>query len=234
MDPKRVMQLVDPDRPKSAILRLVDELREAIIKGEFEAGQPIRQETVASTYDVSRTPVREAFRLLEAEGWIEQQPYCGAVVAALDPDDVIELFEVRASLETLGIQRSFPRLTSAHITALEAAHKAMNTAPPEIELEAHQRFHLALHGAAGQRLQRLIRTQLDAAQRYLRLERSALAVSDIDRAEHAALLAAAKERNVARGIEIIQSHVGGGGHSIARALKANALVKPAVNRRKRA
>jgi DNA-binding GntR family transcriptional regulator len=228
------MHLVEPERPKSAILRLVDELRDAIIKGEYEAGQPIRQETVAATHKVSRTPVREAFRLLEAEGWIEQQPYCGAVVAPLDPDDVIELFDVRAALETLGIQRSFPRLSSAHIAALEAAHKAMNAASTEIELEAHQKFHLALHGAAGSRLQKLIRAQLDAAQRYLRLERSTLAVSDIDRAEHAALLAAARERDVSRGIEIIRSHVGGGGHSIARSLRASKLVSSAGSRRRRA
>lgn len=230
MDTISEMPGLEAARPQSVIVWLVDQLRDAIISGRFQAGEPIRQESIASQYEVSRTPVREALRLLEAEGWIEQRPHRGAVVAALDPEDVIELFEVRAALETLAVRRSFPRLGDFNLKAIEKAYKAM-VAAPESDIGAHNAFHMALYAAAGARLQRLVRNHLDAAQRYLRFEHSALKVSDIDRREHEALLKAALSRDVSKAVAVIESHVGGGGHGIARSLRSRAVEREKATKR---
>lgn len=201
-------------RPKTAGNWLVSQLREAIISGELVAGSAIRQDMLAEKYEVSRMPVRQALDVLAAEGWVVQRPHKGAVVADLNADDVIELFEVRTSLEKLAIARSFPNLTEEQIEDIEVAWNAYQEGDGD-SLVLHQQFHLALYAAAGPRLIRLLMQQLDAAQRYLRFESSEIQNSDADQAEHIALIEAAKARDVAKGIEIIEAHVSEGGHGIA-------------------
>lgn len=208
-------------RPKTTSQWLFGQLRAAIITGEYAAGEPIRQEEIAERFDVSRMPVREAMRLLEAEGLVEQRPHRGAVVAELDAEDALELFEVRAALEAVGVRRSFPKLTEEQIEAIEEAHAALEQASPDEALARHRAFHLALYAAAGPRLQKMITDQLDAAQRYhLRFGRPGMEVSEDDRLEHISLLEAARNHDVDAALNIIQSHVGGGGVMISKSIAA--------------
>jgi DNA-binding GntR family transcriptional regulator len=206
-------------RPRTTSQWLFDELRAAVIRGDYKAGQPIRQEEVAEKYNVSRMPVREVMRLLEAEGLVEQRPHRGAVVAELDADDALELFEMRATLEALGVRRSFPRLNNNHIKAIEEAHQALEKARRSETVVKHRDFHLSLYAAAGPRLQKVIGDQLDAAQRYhLRFGRPGMEVSADDRREHIALVEAARRRDVDAAVKIVEKHVGGGGSSIAQSI----------------
>lgn len=211
-------------RPKLASQWMFETLREAIISGEYAAGDPIRQEELADRFEVSRMPVREAIRLLEAEGFVEQRPHRGAIVADLDADDALELFEVRAALEALAVRRSFPNLTDDQIRAIKDAHRALERARPDEALVRHRAFHLALYAAAGPRLQKMISDQLDAAQRYhLRFGRPGMEVSDRDRKDHQALVAAAETRDADKAIAIIEDHVGGGGAMIAESIAARTV-----------
>ncbi len=129
-------------------------------------------------------PVREAMRLLEAEGLVTKQPHRGAVVAPLDAEDALELFQIRAALEGVAVRRSFPALTDMQVDAIERAHGALEDAGDADKRARHSAFHLALYAAAGPRLQKMISDQLDAAQRYhLRFGRPGMEVSDRDRTE---------------------------------------------------
>src|SRR2546427_12964926 len=90
---------------------VADKLRDQIIRGEIPEGAQLRQDAIASQYHVSKIPVREALRQLDAEGLIAIIPNRGAVVPALSPDDVEELFSIRTLLEPEVLKLSIPLLT---------------------------------------------------------------------------------------------------------------------------
>lgn len=206
-------------RPPSTGLWLFEQLRAAIIRGDYPGGEPIRQEDIAERFQVSRMPVREAMRLLEAEGLVTKQPHRGAVVARLDAEDALELFQIRAALEGVAVRRSFPALTDDQVGAIERAHAALEAADDTEKLARHSDFHLSLYAAAGARLQKMISDQLDAARRYhLRFGRPGMEVSDRDRREHLALVDAARRRDAKTAFDIIVAHVSDGGISISRSI----------------
>src|SRR2546430_8760607 len=105
--------------PESAIPRqsltsaVADKLREEIIRGTIPEGAQLRQDAIAMQYQVSRIPVREALRQLDAEGLITIVPNRGAIVPALSPTDIEELFTIRSLLEPEILKHSIPRLTEA-------------------------------------------------------------------------------------------------------------------------
>src|SRR5258706_12464580 len=105
--------------PESAIPRqsltsaVADKLREEIIRGHIPEGAQLRQDAIALQYRVSRIPVREALRQLDAEGLVTIVPNRGAVVPVLSPTDIEELFTIRALLEPEILKHSIPRLTDS-------------------------------------------------------------------------------------------------------------------------
>ncbi len=95
----------------TAAERVSQALRTAITTGALPAGVQIRQEEVAAQYKVSRMPVREAFRQLEAEGLIDIYPGRGAFITRLDPSEIREIFEIRILLESDALKRACLSLT---------------------------------------------------------------------------------------------------------------------------
>src|SRR5437879_11686681 len=112
--------------PESAIPRqsltsaVADKLREEIIRGTIPEGAQLRQDAIAMQYHVSRIPVREALRQLDAEGLITIVPNRGAIVPALSPEDIEELFTIRALLEPEVLKASVPHLTQADFQHAES------------------------------------------------------------------------------------------------------------------
>src|ERR1700747_146251 len=97
--------------PRQSLTSAVaDKLRDQIIRGEISEGTQLRQDAIATQDRVSRIPVREALRQLDAEGLITIVPNRGAVVPALSPDDIEELFAIRALLEREVLKLSIPHL----------------------------------------------------------------------------------------------------------------------------
>src|SRR5438874_11414386 len=89
--------------------KVVDELRRRIIDGVYEPGDRLTEERLADDFGVSRNPVREAIRVLEAEGFLRAQPRRGDVVAQMSVQDVEDLFDVRMSLEELAARLAAQR-----------------------------------------------------------------------------------------------------------------------------
>ena len=128
-------------------------LRDAIRDGRYQPGKRIRETEVAVRLDVSRTPVREAFRRLQADGLLVLTPWRGAEVAELDRGQVVELYAMRRVLEGTAAG-----LAAEHATAQEIDHlfdliKQDEAAGenPKRQLEINREFHLALYGAAHNR-----------------------------------------------------------------------------------
>src|SRR5437764_15354506 len=126
--------------PESAIPRqsltsaVADKLREEIIRGTIPEGAQLRQDAIAMQYHVSRIPVREALRQLDAEGLITIVPNRGAIVPALSPTDIEELFTIRALLEPEILKLSIPRLTQSDLAEAEAI---LNKYVNELRREEH-------------------------------------------------------------------------------------------------
>src|SRR5579871_271036 len=110
-------------------------LRERILNGEFKEGESLVQDGIAKEYGVSRIPVREALRQLEACGLVAMQIHHGAVVTSLPTEQLEELFELRSLLEGDLLMRAIPRMTDEQLansgtilTQLKAAYKGHDVA----------------------------------------------------------------------------------------------------------
>lgn len=133
----------------AASARVADHLRRAILAGEIAPGEWIRQEEVAERLGSSRLPVREALRILEAEGLTEHERHKGARVPSLTMHEVDVVYRMREQLEQLAISESIPHLTSADVRHLaelqgriEALPKGDDAAVADF-LELDREFHLS-------------------------------------------------------------------------------------------
>src|SRR5262245_28524508 len=95
-----------------------DLLRDAIIIGQLAPGTRLILEELSERYHVSMTPIREALSLLEREGLIIQSPHKGAVVAALDREELLELYAIRSAVEELATLHAVPRLTEGDLVEM--------------------------------------------------------------------------------------------------------------------
>lgn len=112
---------------------LVETIRENIITQVYAPGRALREMELAKQFEVSRIPLREALRQLEAEGYVEIQPYRGAIVTPITADDGVEIAEMRSALLQLAVRRTLPRLSDADLQHLTDLLAAM-----EIEPDGHR------------------------------------------------------------------------------------------------
>ena len=142
-----------------AAARVAGYLRGAILSGEIGPGEWIRQEEVAERLGASRLPVREALRMLEAEGLAEHERHRGARVPSLSMHEVDVMYRMREQLEQLAVAESIPNLTAAEIAHLEDVQEQIEALRHEDDgdvarfLELDREFHLA--GYAGCRIEQL-------------------------------------------------------------------------------
>jgi DNA-binding GntR family transcriptional regulator len=129
--------------------RIAGELRDAILNGEYAPGARIRQEDLAERHGASRVPVREALRMLEAEGLLTLVANTGAWVAELSLADCDELYRIRERIEPLLLSLSAPSLSPAAIDRLAELADAMESASDVEEfLRLDREFHLGSYAEA--------------------------------------------------------------------------------------
>lgn len=109
--------------PDVSSARVAAYLREAILGGELEPGMRIRQEDIAERLGASRLPVREALRILEAEGLTESEPHKGARVPRLSQHEVEVIYRMRERLEPLALVESLPQLGASDHDRLEEVQR---------------------------------------------------------------------------------------------------------------
>lgn len=189
--------------------QIVTELRRQIITGQLPEGAPLRQEKLAAELGVSRVPLREAIRQLEAEGLVVSELHKGTVVSSLSLDEIEELFEIRARMETWLFETAIPRLTEQDLALAEAVtDEAMASGNVENWGELNWRFHEAIYRPSGHLIAlKLLRTVHDNANRYVNLQ---IAVAeDVERelADHRALIAFARLGDIRRGVDTLRAHI---------------------------
>jgi DNA-binding GntR family transcriptional regulator len=122
------------------------QLREAIVTGELAPGAPLIEMNLAAQYGVSRTPVREALRRLEQDGLVEHGKR-GMQVRTRSPEEILEIYEVRITLEGAAARAAADRHTALDLLRIEQIHETMvaaSTEDPERLASANRRFHEAM------------------------------------------------------------------------------------------
>ena len=94
-------------------------LREAILNGYFEAGEKLDQDRIAEELEVSRTPVREAMRRLESEGFVKVRPHYGAFIAVVSRQEIHEVYEIRRLLEAEIVRQVTPLIPESVLDELD-------------------------------------------------------------------------------------------------------------------
>jgi len=214
-----------PIARQSLTSAVADKLRDRIIRGEIPEGSQLRQDAIATQYKVSRIPVREALRQLDAEGLITIVPNRGAVVPALSPDDVEELFSIRALLEPEVLALSIPSLTDQDFSEADAVlRRYVSELRREDHLSAWGRlnwqFHSILYSRANQpRFMAIIRNVNNSGERYTRLQLYLTHGTKRANEEHHQILELCRKRDVPAACKLLRQHIRYAGESLKQALE---------------
>ena len=189
--------------------QIVKELRRQIITGQLPDGTPLRQERLAAELGVSRVPLREAIRQLEAEGLVTSELHKGTVVSSLSLDEIEELFEIRVRMETWLFEAAIPRMTDADFKLAEQiTEEALRSGNVENWGELNWRFHEALYKPSGKRIAlRLLRTVHDNANRYINLQIAVAQDVAHELADHQMLISFARLGDIRRGVDTLRAHI---------------------------
>jgi DNA-binding GntR family transcriptional regulator len=203
-----------PPLKRSLADDIVDRLRSAILNGTFKPGQPLREEQLAASLDVSRGPVREALVQLEREGLVIVRRHRGATVARLSRADVEEVYSLRLALERLAMRQAVQHATEEDFAAMEGVLDAFRAAfargPTEqVIADLDVRFHDLIYRAAHH--QRLYDCWANLrAQIYIFLLSRNVANPDfrvVTVRSHQDLLDVLRARDEARAVQEIEAHL---------------------------
>jgi DNA-binding GntR family transcriptional regulator len=206
---------------------VADRLREMIIEAELRPGARLNERALCERLAVSRTPLREAFRLLAAEGLVELQPNRGAQVVALSEHDIRESFEVMGALEALSGELACRRIGDTEVAEIKALTFEMLACHARRDLPAYYRLNRAIHDrinlAAGNALLRRTYQTLNQRIQNLRF-RSNFDRDKWDRAarQHADMVDALEARDGARLGDILRHHLEHKGEAVLDGLRARA------------
>ena len=208
-----------PIRRQTLTGMTADAIRERILRGRYPEGEPLRQDAIGAELGVSRIPVREALRQLEAEGLVTFNPHRGAVVSTLSLKQIQELFELRAEIEGDLIQRAVPNMTAEdHARAaeiLDAYEVALHAGQVTVWGALNWQFHSTLYAPADRELTMSIVNKLHQhSDRYLRMQLALTHGESRARHEHRAIAAAARKRDAAKASAVLRDHILGAGRSL--------------------
>jgi DNA-binding GntR family transcriptional regulator len=204
-------KLLDASQERRTAHQFVrDTLRRAILSGALAGGTRLVQADIAAQLKVSTTPVREALRDLIADGLILFDPHRGAIVRGVEIAEVIEVYEIRRTLEPLAVRKAAQRITAEEIAAAEALQNRMdNEEDLATWAELNLRFHSLIERAAGSpRLQSIVKSLQDASAIYvahcLTLDRRRLTAGN---REHRSLLTALRRHDADRAAQVLVAHL---------------------------
>lgn len=204
----------------------VEALRERILRGDYAEGTPLRQDAVATDLGVSRIPVREALRQLEAEGLVTFTPHQGAVVSTLSLEEMEELFELRALLETDLLRRAVPRLRSEDLDdaaeILDAYEAAFERGDVAEWGALNWEFHSALLEPAGRPFTiGIVQNLQNQSDRYMRMQLALTHGEGRASHEHRAIADAARRGDADHACALLTAHILGAGRALVEFLRVH-------------
>ena len=191
---------------------IADIVRERILKGEYEIGEKIKESSIATELSVSRTPIREAFKMLEEEGLLDYLPNRGCYAKGFTKRDVSDIYTVRLTLENIAVEWACERITDEEIEKLEEQCELMEfyTRKNDVQkiLAMNSTFHDIIYNSSRSRfLAQVLRSYkgyLDKARKSVYYDENFL--KDIQ-AEHRDILEAIKVRDTEKALEATRRHL---------------------------
>lgn len=191
--------------------RIAAELREAILTGEYAPGARVRQEDLADRHGASRVPVREALRMLEAEGLVTLVANTGAWVSTVSLAECDEMYQMRERIEPLLLRYNIPLLTEAQVDELDRLARAMeDSADVEAFLALDREFHLSCYTGAETTVLRDTVLRLWNRTQHYRRAFTRLFRSEGDRSvhhEHHLLVSAIRRRDLDEAERVLAGHI---------------------------
>lgn len=216
---------IAPIQRQTVASMTLEALRERILRGDFPDGEPLRQDALADELGVSRIPVREALRQLEAEGLVTFNPHRGAVVSTLSLEEIQELFELRADIECDLLRRAIPRTS---VEQLDRAIEVLDEFDDALADEEATRwgplnwqFHAALYAPANRTLTIGVLQKLHQhSDRYFRMHVLIAHGGPTASKEHRAIVEAVARQDIETAATLLRAHILGAGRSLLRLLGA--------------
>jgi DNA-binding GntR family transcriptional regulator len=212
-----------PARAPTLPAGAAEHLRELIIEGELAPGTRLNERALGERLGISRTPLREALRVLAAEGLVLLHPNRGAQVVSLSGDDVRESFEVMSSLEALSGELACQRITDAEVAEIKALTFEMLACHARADLPAYYRLNRRIHDQINRAARNAL---LERTYRTLNLRIQALRFrSNFERGkwnraarEHLAMVEALEARDGAALAALLRSHLYQKGEAVLEGL----------------
>lgn len=185
------------------------EIRQLILSGTYAVGVQLKQEALAKRFGVSRFPIRQALKRLEAEGLIQHTPFAGSVVATRSIADLLETLDIRIALEMRALELAIPNFTPHDVDALHAIlERYDDSASPREWSELNLTFHLRMYAPCGRpNLLRMIEDIVRGINLQLRTQQSLRVGRKTPQAEHRAILKACAAKDVKKALALLKEHI---------------------------
>ncbi|MBE0596515.1 MAG: GntR family transcriptional regulator [Desulfuromonadales bacterium] len=218
--------------------KILETIRDAILKGSLRAGEKVAEPELAERFGISRTPIREAFRQLESEGYLTVIPRKGAVVTSLSERDVEEFYAIKSILEGYAAQMAAVKLSDKDLDRLEAINERLGQLAREGDVKTffrvHNEFHeLFIRAAGNDKLLELINQLM---MKFNRLRMASLSLPgrmEISVQEHRKVIEAFKEHDGEKADKLVSKSAAYGGQVLIQSMarEEGRRVEPSVLRR---
>ncbi|UVM72799.1 GntR family transcriptional regulator [Pseudomonas alvandae] len=207
--PLSTIQVNGPIPAAQARSIIESSLREAILDGRLPSGTAVRQQELADLFGVSRMPVREALRQLEAQSLLTVVQHKGAVVAPLITSNAVETYALRSVLEGFALRLSIPLLDDNDLAMAGQYIEQLEGQTNYAEIARLNRlFHMSLyHKAPNAKLLDLIERELNEEERFLRFHLSSMGLGKLTQDDHRAMLDAAKAKDIDQAVLLLETHL---------------------------
>jgi DNA-binding GntR family transcriptional regulator len=204
-----------PMKIKSIVDHTAKALEDMIVKGKLKPGQKVKEQEISTRLGISRPPLREAFKILEAEGLIRREPRRGVFVSELKDGDIWEIYTLKLALYTLGVTLAMDKITNGEVEKLEKVvaqmeKSALGGGSPDVMKyeELNNLFHEMTANIAGH-------TRLKKIQQSLNNQIKRIAYRSFgDRKHlemscryHRKILEAIKDKDKARAEQLTREHI---------------------------
>lgn len=229
--------IIGDERPPAHLARAVieEKLRAAILDGRLPAGTALRQQELATLFGVSRMPVREALRQLEAQSLLRVEMHKGAIVAPLIGEDAVDAYALRILLESEALRLSIPLLNADDFAEARRCIEQLEIETDYAEMgRLNRMFHMSLYAkVSNKRLMAAVEQGLNEEERFLRFNLEAMGLGKIAQDDHWELLRLAQNRMVEESVQALEHHLDRGVKAVTQYLRNQASAKPLPNRKRK-
>ncbi len=212
------------DAGRSLAENAADRIREQVLTGGYRQGQHLVEAKIADELRISRGPVREAFKMLRAEGLLTEEPRRGTFVVSITPQDVRDIYGLRAAVEGAAAKLLCRAQDPAALAALDSAVDAIAEAAADDDPPAVARADLAFHEqlcrlSGNPRLLETFRRYVPVLRGLLRMDERVMPPSAHVADQHRAVVAAIRAGDVDEAVRLVTEHSEGAGELLANLLE---------------